>query len=189
MNQPAFQRDNTWGSEVGDDAQAKILQAWRESSEGSGQFLKQLRELRGKSVNEMASELGLSVAQLNALEADNKDELPAPIYVKGYIKRYGLCLGIDESEFESVLEGVSKTVMPTLNRVSIKPNENKQHMVMRWVGYGAVIGVVMLIVFGISSMDLSGLWQNITASSSVVEESTPTELSLPAVIEKPVTTP
>jgi len=183
MNQPALKEDNTWGSEMEDNARAKILQAWVESNDAPGKYLKHLRELQQKSVKEMAAELGVSVSQLIALEENNKDELPAPIYVKSYIKRYCVCLGVSESEVSSVLAEISKEVLPTLNRVSIKENTNPRHTIMRWLGY-VLLGVVAIsLIYGVKSMDLGGLWKSVSSPSATVE-STATELSLPVVTEE-----
>ena len=183
MNQPALKEDNSWGSETEDNARAKILQAWVESNDAPGKYLKQLRELQQKSVKEMAAELGVSVSQLIALEENNKDELPAPIYVKSYIKRYCVCLGVSESEISSVLAEISKEVLPTLNRVSIKENTNPRQIIMRWLGYVFIGVVAVTLIYGVKSMDIGGLWQSVSSPSAAVE-STATELSLPVVIEE-----
>ena len=183
MNQPAFKEDNTWGSEAVGEARAKIRQAWVESNEAPGKYLKQLRELQQKSVKEMAAELGVSVSQLQALEENNKEELPAPIYVKSYIKRYCVCLGVSESEISSVLAEIAKEVLPTLNRVSIKQNTNPRQDIMRWFGYALAATVVVLLIFGVKSLDLTGMWKSVSSPSEAVE-STATELSLPVVIEE-----
>lgn len=183
MNQPALKEDNTWGSEAASDARAKILQAWVESDDAPGKYLKQLRELQQKSVKEMAAELGVSVSQLQALEENNKDELPAPIYVKSYIKRYCVCLGVSESEISSVLAEIAKDVLPTLNRVSIKQKTNPRQVVMRWLGYALAATVVIFVIYGAKSLDLTGMWKSVTSPSAAIE-STATELSLPAVIEE-----
>jgi len=183
MNQPVLKEVNSWGSEAIDEARAKILQAWVESNDAPGKYLKQLRELQQKSVKEMAAELGVSVSQLQALEENNKDELPAPIYVKSYIKRYCVCLGVSESEISSVLAEIAKEVLPTLNRVSIKQDTNPRQAIMRWLGYALVATVAILLIYGVKSMDLTGMWKSVSSPSTAVE-STATELSLPVVKEE-----
>ena len=180
MNQSVLQSDDAWGSSAEEGAQAKILQAWSESNDSPGIYLSQLRELHKKNVNEMASELGLSVSQLKALEADNKDELPAPIYVKSYIKRYCMCLGISESEISGILDEMAKDVMPELHRVSIQESTPSRQVITRWLGYAMIVLVIALLFFGIKSLDIKGLWESVS-SSPVTTESTATELSLPLI--------
>jgi cytoskeleton protein RodZ len=182
MNQQVFQGDDDWGSTAEDDAKAKILQAWAESNEKPGAYLKQLRELQNRDVNEMASELGLSVSQLIALENDDQEELPAPIYVKNYIKRYCMCLGISENEISGVLDEMGKNVIPELNRVSIQESGSSRQLITRLVRYVMIGLLIALLFFGIKSLDISELWESISSSSSNVEP-TATELSLPVIVE------
>ena len=180
MNQPAFQEQTVWDSVDDDETRSKILKTWAESKEAPGKYLKQLRELQQKTVKELAAELGVGVSQLNALENDNKDELPAPIYVKSYIQRYCICLGISENEISSVLEEMSKEVFPTLNRVSIKHDSNPRQIVMRWFGYAVVTSIFILAIYALNSIDFDALWNAVSSSSTVVE-STAMELDLPVV--------
>ena len=182
MNQPALQDQNVWDSADNNVARAKILQTWVESKEPAGKYLKQLRELQQKSVKELATELGVSTSQLTALENNDKDELPAPIYIKSYTQRYCVCLGISEKEISSVLEEMSKEVLPTLNRVSIKHDVNSSQLVMRWFGYAVATSLLILFIYAVNSVDFSSVWNSVSSPSTVVESTT--ELDLPAVTEK-----
>lgn len=60
------------------------------------------------SVEEAAASLGLTERVLKALEADDYSKLPAPVYVRGYIKSYCSLLNIDASAillaFEQLIE-------------------------------------------------------------------------------------
>jgi transcriptional regulator with XRE-family HTH domain len=65
-------------------------------SEPGGSFggcLRALREGRGSSLDEVARATRVSVRQLDALEADRLDELPAPVFVRGFIRAYCQALG------------------------------------------------------------------------------------------------
>lgn len=188
MNQPAFQEENSWESSSLDNDQEKILESWKSSKEAPGKYLKQLRELQQRSLKEMATELGVSVNQLQALENDNKDELPAPIYIKSYTKRYCLALGIREEDVASVLNDMAKDVLPTLNRVSIRQNMSSRLPFMRLVGYGIALVFIVMLVLSIKSMDFSGL-KNFVSPSTGAEESTATELSLPVIVDEAETEP
>lgn len=50
--------------------------------------LKALRQARGLSVKEFSQELKIHVSDLRNLENGVYEKLPAPIYVKGFLKRY-----------------------------------------------------------------------------------------------------
>ena len=53
-----------------------------------GERLRQARESAGLELVEIADALKLSPAVTAALEADDYDGLPEPVFVRGYMKRY-----------------------------------------------------------------------------------------------------
>jgi cytoskeleton protein RodZ len=63
-----------------------------------GEVLCRARKEKGLAVEEVMLHLGITKHILNALEHDEYDCLPAPMYVKGYIRRYCSILGIPENE-------------------------------------------------------------------------------------------
>lgn len=63
-----------------------------------GEILCRARKEKGLTAEEVMLHLGITKHVLNALEHDEYDSLPAPMYVKGYIRRYCSILGIPESE-------------------------------------------------------------------------------------------
>ncbi len=60
-----------------------------------GERLVNARKIEGVSLNKASNVTKLKVAYLEALEQNNFDVLPAPIYAKNFIKIYGNFLGID----------------------------------------------------------------------------------------------
>src|SRR6266508_472916 len=58
-----------------------------------GGYLRALRDARQGSLEEMARATRVSTRQLAALESDNFSELPAPVFVKGFIRAYCHFLG------------------------------------------------------------------------------------------------
>ncbi len=60
-----------------------------------GKTLKALRESNNITLNDIASKLRLDVRFISAIEEDNFDSLPDPIYVRGYIRSYSKLLGAD----------------------------------------------------------------------------------------------
>ncbi|WP_282009868.1 RodZ domain-containing protein [Nitrospina watsonii] len=63
-----------------------------------GTYLKNERELRGASLNDIAHATRIPERHLEALEEDRYDDLPAEVFIKGYIRNYGEALGIDANE-------------------------------------------------------------------------------------------
>lgn len=66
--------------------------------ESPGEFLKRERELRGVDLPHIADSTRVPLVQLEALEADDYERLPHPVYVRGFIRAYCKCLGLDEGD-------------------------------------------------------------------------------------------
>ena len=81
-----------------------------EESEGLGQALRTGREARGLSIERAAESLMLSVTTLRALEAENWNRMPAPVFVRGYIRNYAHLVGLDEDALLSRYEGKDNRV-------------------------------------------------------------------------------
>jgi cytoskeletal protein RodZ len=65
-----------------------------------GDYLRQLREAKAISLDEMAQITRVSVRQLAALESGSVRELPAPVFVKGFVRAY--CQALGESPDEAL---------------------------------------------------------------------------------------
>ena len=63
-----------------------------------GAKLKQQREQRGISLDEISGSTKISTRMLHALEEDHFDQLPGGIFNKGFIRAYARVLGMDEDE-------------------------------------------------------------------------------------------
>jgi len=163
----------------------EILQAWKESTDSPGQYLKALRELHQKSIKEIASEVGVGIDQIEALETDDNDKLPAAIYVKNYIKRYCLSLGVTEDEMSELLSPASQNATSALARVSLQKSSNIRQTLVQYAGYSLIGLVIILLLYGAMSLNIGGVWRAISSSSTTAESAT-TELSLPIVTDDEV---
>jgi len=70
-----------------------------------GRQLREAREARGLTIQETAAKLHLHQHMLYALEADDYDQLPSPIYVRGYLRNYSRLLGLDADEIVAAYDG------------------------------------------------------------------------------------
>lgn len=66
--------------------------------ESFGRYLAQQRELRGLEVADVVRETRLSPAAIHALEGDRFHELPARVFVVGYLRAYARCVGLGPDE-------------------------------------------------------------------------------------------
>jgi cytoskeleton protein RodZ len=63
-----------------------------------GSYLKQEREKRGITIEQISSATKISVKTLIALEEDHYADLPAKPFIRGFIQAYCRCVGIDPQE-------------------------------------------------------------------------------------------
>lgn len=69
-----------------------------------GERLKEARESRGMSLEDVSLQIKISVRTLKALEAGDKEELPHVVYAKGFVKSYALALKLDPEELGNVVD-------------------------------------------------------------------------------------
>lgn len=63
-----------------------------------GQELKRERELRGVSLSDISKITKIKLNLLQALEDDRLNILPAEFFIKGMIRAYAKCIGLDEDQ-------------------------------------------------------------------------------------------
>lgn len=99
-----------------------------------GQLLKETREAKFYTLDEVEKHTKIRREMLEALESDNYDKLPPLTFIQGFVKNYGKFLGIESSklmailrrDFESkkhppmILESFSKPLSKT--RILITPS-------------------------------------------------------------------
>lgn len=63
-----------------------------------GEYLQTERLNKGISLEEIAAETKISLGMLQAIEAGNTQQLPAPVLVKGFLRSYAQQIGLDPEE-------------------------------------------------------------------------------------------
>lgn len=123
------------------------------TGETVGEYLKKERELRQISLQEVAEETKISVSRLKALEANQFDQLPAPIYIRGFVRIYAEYIGLDPADvmmrfedelfFEEQEQQKATTGFKTLE-------EERALARRRMVAVAAsIIGAIVLIALGL----------------------------------------
>ncbi|NER49130.1 MAG: helix-turn-helix domain-containing protein [Symploca sp. SIO1A3] len=78
-----------------------FYQEQTEKLEEMGSRLHQLRTQKSISLEEVAQKTRIQARLLRAIEEADLDQLPEPVYIKGFIKRFADALGLDGTEFAS----------------------------------------------------------------------------------------
>ena len=78
-------------------------------AQGIGALLKEEREKKGLTLEQMAKTIRLRTQIIEALESEDWNELPAQVFVKGFIRSYTQTLGLDKNTVMSLYE---KSVPP-----------------------------------------------------------------------------
>lgn len=69
-----------------------------------GDQLRKARKEKGLGIDDLVPQLGLPARVLNAIETDDYERLPAPMYVRGYVRRYCALLELQEDRVLQALE-------------------------------------------------------------------------------------
>ena len=92
-----------------------------------GNFIKEARLSRNKSIEELASDLKIGSHQLQAIEEGNEDHLPEKVFIKAMVRRISEKLKVDTefimSEFKTKRKEVN--IEEIVQEVSIKAKKNR----------------------------------------------------------------
>ncbi len=66
-----------------------------EQLQSIGAYLRQVRQEQGVSLEVLANQIFIRPALLQALETGRSEQLPEPVFIQGFIRRYGEALGLD----------------------------------------------------------------------------------------------
>ena len=77
-----------------------------------GAYLRQLREARGVSLEEIARITRVNPAYLQALEADDYASLPVPVFTRGFIRAYCQALGEPPDQANALFDGRGEPSSP-----------------------------------------------------------------------------
>ena len=63
-----------------------------------GRYLKAIRIQKKIPIEAVADEIRISLWQLSLIEAEDHDRLPDEVYVKGILRAYAKCIGVDDDD-------------------------------------------------------------------------------------------
>ncbi len=105
-----------------------------------GAFLAAKRGERGLTLQQASSATHIRVEHLNALEADEPEILPAPVYARGYLRTYARFLGLDE---ESLIARLDQPAVDPRKNLSLGLLNTRPRFVLTGPA-AAIVGVLLL---------------------------------------------
>jgi len=154
---------------------------------GLGERLVAAREAKGLTLEVVANKLRLSAATLQALESNRYEDLPEPIFVRGYLRAYARLLEMDQkvlvAEYNRLVDTLGPVLTPT-TRVRRQTRAREQYI----RGTIALFVVAMLLLLGswwYSRLKHDIPAQSRTASSEAEQPASPASVSPPSQIDSP----
>lgn len=108
-----------------------------------GERLQREREMRGITLDEIATATKISARSLRALEEEDFAKLPGGIFNKGFVRAYAHYLGIDEEEAVAdfvAVHGEAEQPLPN-------PPEKEEEPGSRSSGSGKWVAVILVLAF------------------------------------------
>ena len=90
-----------------------------------GELLRTTRLTQDLTIEQLSTELRIEAKQLTALEEDRFERIGVPVFVKGYLKQYGIRLGLDVNNLlalyhkQTTLADVEIQPSRTINRANV----------------------------------------------------------------------
>ncbi len=146
-------------------------------TEDFGSYLKHERELRGVSLEEIASLTKIHIRYLNALENNQYDDLPGEVFIKGFIRSYARAIGANVDEWITAYDDsigrdrrekiiIETNAVESSNNVETKPKKTL-------FALGAFIVLIVVIAYMVSpenQADENISSQNILTPDSIEDE-------------------
>jgi cytoskeleton protein RodZ len=118
---------------------------------GPGILLRKARERQGLDQTKMAAQLHLSQAMIAALESDDFDNLPSPVFVQGYLRKYSRLLGVSEEAVINAYQGL----FPVSDELTVRGAQKQGlghelhsgHGVVGYVTWGILLILAVLVYF------------------------------------------
>lgn len=118
-----------------------------------GKKIQRAREAKNMSQVDLADKLNLSAKIIENLEQENFDDLPAPAFVRGYVRAIAIHLDLDVDDALATY-AKQKPEDPSLGSTSSTEKQRKSSdPVMVWGTVGIlVLVIILLIVWGLNTL-------------------------------------
>ena len=149
-----------------------------------GQMLRNARLAQDLTLEQLATELRIEAKQLDALEENRFERIGVPVFIKGYLKQYGLRLGLDVRDLLALYYKQT-----TLSDIEIQPTRTiklrDERQITSWILAAIVLSA---LVVGLAAWWWSGGFDAATATRTAPAAAEGDPVPEPA-LEPPVTPP
>ncbi len=120
-----------------------------DSRDSFGSYLRSLRETKGGSLEDMSRATRVGVRHLEALESNQLSDLPAPVFVKGFIRAY--CSFLSERPDEALVryqELIAQRAAAESAGSLARPSTS-------WTSSSVLLGLGLLVLLGLGLLVLN----------------------------------
>ena len=117
-----------------------------ENSNELGDLLTRAREKLSFSQKDIASKLNLKVEFIAALDANDFDKLPAPTYVRGYIRSYASAVNLNADSLINLYEGSAEAPPEILPDVKPVVQASSRDKPVKAMTYLVTLTLVIMII-------------------------------------------
>ena len=127
-----------------------LTTAQEEQLRNIGTYLRNCREEQEKSIEEIALKTFISLRSLRALEAGRCEELPEPVFVQGFIRRYAETLNLDSTTL--IQSFATEVVSPPSDSPDSQAEISESALISRsrqpfllYIGIGGIVAIGGLV--------------------------------------------
>ena len=124
-----------------------------------GALLKDEREKRGLSHDQVAQITRLRRHLLVALENEEWDNLPSSVFVKGFIKSYAQTLGLDQKKALELYEKIAP-IDTSPPKPLVEPKETKKGRIFILIVVVGILGIILFLGQGLPLHDWTSIFNS-----------------------------
>lgn len=117
-----------------------------ENNNELGDLLTKARENLSLSQKDIASRLNLRVGIISALDANDFDKLPAPTYIRGYIRSYARAVNLNADRLINLYNGLAEAPPEILPDVKPVVQASSKDKPVKAMTYLVTLTIVILII-------------------------------------------
>lgn len=146
-----------------------------------GQRLREAREAKGISIEDVASQTRIPTRHLASLEASDWDKLPAATYSIGFAKNYAGAVGLDRNEIGEQLRAEMGGARPAYNHPEVYEAADPARTMPKGLVFAA-LGLLALVVLLFTWLNNRSLEpEQVVAETNEITAPVANEIAAPAV--------